>query len=170
MVGVVLFEYGHCWAGSEAVGDSSRVNLGTTVRWLDESGFDSYLIGGQGELLLLSGGCWVSDYETWAWSNVVAVSRQVRGDLVERWGGRVLGEGGGEGGGVDCYAAIDGQETGELLLAAPRSSDPLTWRQAAADFARLHGFRSAGGCEEDEECVVDLLLGLLYEACAEGEH
>ena len=45
------------------------------MQWLDEIGYDSYLIGQDAALLRLSGGCWRPDYETWAWSNVVAVSR-----------------------------------------------------------------------------------------------
>ena len=82
-VGVVLLEYGHGWA-TEC--DTSKESLKVAVVELDAFGFDSYLVGKGGELLRLSGGCWVDDYETWAWSNVVSVSRSLRPSLAEAWG------------------------------------------------------------------------------------
>ena len=68
---VVLFEYGHGWLAGQS--DTSAANLETTVKWLDGLGYDVYLVGDV--LLPLHGGCWFAELETWAWSNVVAVSR-----------------------------------------------------------------------------------------------
>ena len=71
---VVLFEYGHGWLAGQS--DTSAANLETTVKWLDGLGYDVYLVGDV--LLPLHGDCWFADLETWAWSNVVAVSRRPR--------------------------------------------------------------------------------------------
>ena len=71
-VKAVLFEYGHGWVGAP---DTAGENLGAVVAWLDALGLDAYLVGAGASLLFLSGGCWSVDFETWAWSNVVAVSR-----------------------------------------------------------------------------------------------
>ena len=157
-VGALIFEYGHGWVTSV---DTARENLGSVVHDLDvRFGFDAYLVGRGGELLRLTGGCWVPDYETWSWSNVVAVHRRTRPALATRWrarsalaptppphprcGTRIL------------------VNDDTRLLAVGRQDGAGVWREAAAQFMREHTLES-GDCVG--ECVVDALLRELVAAC-----
>lgn len=167
MIGTILFEYGHCWSGSGAVWDTSMVNLGTTVQWLDSLGFDCYLIGGENEeLLRLTGGCWVSDYETWSWSNILAVSRSVRPKLSAKWAAKARPKKG-DGGRALCEVVVWSAEGEEMRLAAPKSGEPEDWRKAVESFAKKHDFNSHGTCINNFSCVVDMLLELLYKTCSD---
>ena len=98
---VVLFEYGHGWLAGQS--DTSAANLETTVKWLDGLGYDVYLVGDV--LLPLHGDCWFADLETWAWSNVVAVSRSAAPALAETLAERAAREVASVGG-TECSLAL----------------------------------------------------------------
>ena len=155
---VVLFEYGHGWLAGQS--DTSQANLETTVTWLDQLGYDVYLVGDV--LLPLHGDCWFADIETWAWSNVAAVSRSAAPALAATLAGRAAREVESVGG-RECSLALSLNDE-EVELRAPRKGGERAWRAAAAAVATTHNLSSGYHCR-DASCVTDTLLDALLAAC-----
>ena len=155
---LVLFEYGHGWLAGQS--DTSAANLETTVKWLDGLGYDVYLVGDV--LLPLHGDCWFADLETWAWSNVVAVSRSAAPALAETLAERAAREVASVGG-TECSLALS-LNGAAVELRAPRAGGERAWRAAVASVAAAHDLRTGGDCH-DTDCVADSLLDALLATC-----
>lgn len=159
---VLLFEYSHLWA-------TTGTSLRAVIQLALSAEFDQvYLIGRQSALLDLR--CWNSDFETWWWSNVLAIRSSARPALVEnlrerhdRWHASALQQ---------LISTRFASTSCKLALGDETHFEPpfgrgdlASWRDAARNFVLLHNFTEGGGCVQSASCVTDLLLANLLASC-----
>ena len=72
-VDVILFEYNAHWLVVSQNSDPSNYTLWRSVKLLQDSGYESYLLG-RFDAIRLDGTCWSPIFETFIWSNVMAFS------------------------------------------------------------------------------------------------
>lgn len=72
-VDVILFEYNYHWLVVSQNSDPSNYTLWRSVKLLQDSGYESYLLG-RFDAIRLDGTCWSPIFETFIWSNVMAFS------------------------------------------------------------------------------------------------
>lgn len=158
----LLFEYSHLWA-------TTGTSLRAVIQLALNSEFDRvYLIGRHSALLDLR--CWNDDYETWWWSNVLAVRSSARPMLArslrrrhDRWHASALQQ-------LisNRFAANSCQLTlGNKVHFRPPfgRADLTSWRDAVRDFVLLHNFTDGAGCVESASCVADVLLAHSLAVC-----
>ena len=68
---IVIFEYALWWL---LANNPSKTSLCSTTAWLSGLGYDVFLMGRR-NLLQLNGGCWADVYESWHYTNIVAIRR-----------------------------------------------------------------------------------------------
>lgn len=150
-VDVLIFEYSHLWAGVSSL----RKVIGTLG-----DAFDTYLIGNDGALIDLK--CWSREYETWWWSNVIAVRSNTRPTLAntlrlreDLWTTKSL----------DNLIQSSTNKNCQTPLRPPSTKTFQAWKSTATEFAESNDFSRGGGCTDSQACVASLLLANLIQEC-----
>ena len=52
------------------------LNLHDAVAWLDDLGYDTYLLGRR-NAMRINGNCWNGRFETWSWSDLLSIRREL---------------------------------------------------------------------------------------------